>query len=149
MKHFFSTFFLLSLIMQTAFAQVGDSRNYRTLYIFSPDQRNDLYYQLNRRLQSESEEVVERDLVVYRLFPEEGIDPEDGNITSNEVLALREKFKVAPGDFAVILVGKDGYRKMRWDNKVKPLQVVFDKIDAMPMRRREMRERGMDDDGKK
>ena len=50
-----------------------------------------------------------------------------------------------PGrDFEVILVGKDGTEKERWHEPV-PMTEVFGLIDAMPMRRREMRERAEPD----
>ena len=53
---------------------------------------------------------------------------------------LRERFRVAPDAFAVILVGKDGTEKARWPEPVDAAE-VFALIDAMPMRRREI-ERG-------
>jgi hypothetical protein len=43
-------------------------------------------------------------------------------------------------DFQVILVGKDGPEKERWHEPV-PMDRVFQLIDAMPMRQREMRKR--------
>ena len=51
--------------------------------------------------------------------------------------ALRARFGVGTDDFAVILVGKDGGEKARWREPVDPRE-VFARIDAMPMRRREM-----------
>jgi hypothetical protein len=41
----------------------------------------------------------------------------------------------------VILIGKDGGVKLVQEERVS-LQAVFDLIDTMPMRRREMRQRG-------
>ena len=51
--------------------------------------------------------------------------------------ALRERFNVAEGDFAVVLIGKDGAEKMR---ETAPLDTgkLFETIDAMPMRQREI-----------
>lgn len=54
---------------------------------------------------------------------------------------LRERFGVAAGDFVAILVGLDGTEKARWSEPVDPAE-LFALIDAMPMRQREMRERG-------
>ena len=42
--------------------------------------------------------------------------------------------------FAVLLVGKDGGEKNRWTVPVEP-RTVFSLIDAMPMRRAEMKRR--------
>ena len=44
------------------------------------------------------------------------------------------------GTFAAILVGKDGGEKHRSVEPISP-QTLFDLIDAMPMRQREIRSR--------
>ncbi|MEM8878452.1 MAG: DUF4174 domain-containing protein [Pseudomonadota bacterium] len=44
-------------------------------------------------------------------------------------------------DFRATLIGKDGGVKARWDEPVS-LNELYAVIDVMPMRRREMRERG-------
>ncbi len=53
---------------------------------------------------------------------------------------LRRRYDVAPGKFAVLLIGRDGSVKLRsaWPVAVHTL---FDTIDAMPMRQAEMRHR--------
>ena len=51
---------------------------------------------------------------------------------------LREALGVAERGFAVVLVGKDGSVKHVWHDTVDPGR-IFTLIDAMPMRRREMR----------
>ena len=55
--------------------------------------------------------------------------------------ALEERFGLEPvtDRFQAVLVGKDGGVKHRWSAVVEPAE-VFDLIDAMPMRIREMRE---------
>lgn len=68
-------------------------------------------------------ECAERDLLV---LPVDSAD-------------LRTQLDVGPGSTIVLLVGKDGGVKERWDDQVDP-QTVFALIDAMPMRRSEMRE---------
>jgi hypothetical protein len=54
--------------------------------------------------------------------------------------ALRRRFGVTGQDFAAVLVGKDGTAKLRGDAPITA-ERLFETIDAMPMRRREMRER--------
>lgn len=53
-------------------------------------------------------------------------------------VALRQRFGVAPGAFAAILVGKDGGAKLRAETPLAAAQ-LFGEIDGMPMRRNEMR----------
>ena len=52
--------------------------------------------------------------------------------------ALRKTLGVAERGFAVVLVGKDGSVKKVWHEPVEP-KTIFTLIDAMPMRRDEMR----------
>ena len=52
--------------------------------------------------------------------------------------ALRKSLGVMEKGFAVVLVGKDGGVKKVWRDPVDPKQ-IFTVIDAMPMRRDEMR----------
>ena len=59
-------------------------------------------------------------------------------VDTNAVSALRARF--SPDGFTVILVGLDGGEKAR-ENRVVPGNVFEDRIDAMPMRRREMERR--------
>ena len=52
---------------------------------------------------------------------------------------LRQRYRVTGDNFAAILVGKDGTEKLRHDEAISAAK-LFQTIDAMPMRRREMRE---------
>ena len=51
---------------------------------------------------------------------------------------LGKKFKVKPGQFTVLLIGKDGGEKHRSNQPVSAAE-FFAMIDAMPMRQQEMR----------
>ena len=51
---------------------------------------------------------------------------------------LRKSLGVSERGFAVVLVGKDGGVKKVWRDPVDP-KSIFTIIDAMPMRRQEMR----------
>jgi hypothetical protein len=62
-------------------------------------------------------------------------------LTDAAVRRLQERFDVPSDAFRVILVGKDGTEKRRETEPVAA-RVLFDQIDAMPMRQREMREDG-------
>ena len=52
---------------------------------------------------------------------------------------LRGRFGVTGNSFAAILVGKDGTEKLRRDAPISAPK-LFETIDAMPMRQREMRD---------
>lgn len=55
------------------------------------------------------------------------------------VRQLQEEFEIDPADFVIILVGKDGGVKLRQE-EYTPMGDIFDLIDSMPMRQREMKE---------
>ena len=57
---------------------------------------------------------------------------------ANPGSALRKSLGVGERGFAVVLVGKDGTVKKVWRDPVDPKQ-IFTVIDAMPMRKDEMR----------
>jgi Domain of unknown function (DUF4174) len=60
--------------------------------------------------------------------------------TGAEARALRARLALPADRFRAVLVGKDGGAKLTADAPVAP-QTLFATIDAMPMRRAEMRER--------
>jgi len=146
----FSIIFLLFLGPPTfheAFSQGGglmDLNVYRwknrLLIVFSPYQEDSDYQAFMKEVQNERNGLIDRDILVFEIF-EKG-QSRSGNSPLKKDLAdfLRERFSVKQGSFLVILVGKDGEEKIRWQ-KVN-LTEIFAVIDGMPMRQREMREQG-------
>ena len=58
-------------------------------------------------------------------------------VTGKTAAGLRERYGIEPGQFAVILIGKDGGEKYRL-YEVPELDGIFALIDGMPMRQNEM-----------
>jgi hypothetical protein len=113
----------------------------RLLLVFAPSETDSSYQDLQCRIHTRGEELAERDLVVFRLF-EDGSGSVDGKpVAKDRVRSLRSRFAPRPGALTLVLVGKDGGEKLRQVDGFE-LQEVLDRIDAMPMRQREMRERG-------
>ena len=112
----------------------------RPLFIFAPSTDTDSYREQESRLKGREEGLEDRDMLVFRVVSEGQSRMDDRELTEADETYLRERFDVGPDEFAVILVGKDGTEKMR---RGAPVEVdeVFDRIDAMPMRRREMKQR--------
>ena len=81
-----------------------------------------------RLLQDHGAAFRDRDLLALDFF-------EDGTAEG-----ARRKFGVERGTFAAVLVGKDGTEKHRSAAPLRPRDLL-ERIDAMPMRRREMREK--------
>ncbi len=81
-------------------------------------------------LQKAGAGLRERDMI---LIPVSGRQHED----------LRRRYHVAGGAFAILLIGKDGGVKLRSTGSVSPAE-LFQLVDAMPMRKEEMRRRHSD-----
>ena len=80
----------------------------------------------------------ERDLVVIRVV---GGEAKDDRGRSLDAAAVRHAAGLEAGRFGAALVGKDGGVKMRRHTAI-PIAELFSTIDAMPMRRQEMKRGG-------
>ena len=111
----------------------------RLLLVFAPSVKSPPYETQMQLFDPEEAGFNDRDLVLFRVLDEGESYAGDESLSRADADRLRERFEIAPGDFSVILVGKDGGEKRRDDTPVKT-SAIFDEIDAMPMRQREMRE---------
>ena len=131
---------LVNADLSAAVALEAHRWEHRLLLVFSP-RADDLRVQaLGDQLEAHACKLTDRDLVVGRLpifgdaiLGEERLAPETA-------ARIRNRFKVDFGDFAVVLVGKDGYEKLR-SFEVPDMKAMFALIDGMPMRQSEMRTR--------
>ncbi|ETX13855.1 hypothetical protein OCH239_06580 [Roseivivax halodurans JCM 10272] len=98
--------------------------NARPVLVFAPAPGHADYDRQMDILRNAEGGLAERDIVVL-------------GDTARATTALRKSF--APENFLVVLIGKDGGVKL---SRTEPISadMLFDTIDAMPMRRREMRE---------
>ena len=133
------------VLMATSPALSMDLEKYqwenRLLLVFSPSSSDAEFVTFNRQMNETSAGVAERDLVVFRVFEVEDSRVADRPLSAADAEELRRRFRVASGRFRVVLIGKDGGVKMTRNGETE-LQEIFNRIDAMPMRRREMREKG-------
>ena len=137
----------------TAMATPADSIDFRVenhrwehrlVFVFAPDDTSEAVVRQDEAFAGHDAGFRERDLLLltvtgsdrgtYRPIPSAGPQP----LTEAAARRLRERFDVAPDAFRVVLMGKDGTEKRR-DAEPVPARSLFDTIDAMPMRQREMR----------
>ena len=110
----------------------------RPVLVFASSPDEPTYRDQHQRFEDAQDGLHDREIVLYRVFDEgESLGPE-GPISSAEARQLRERFG-PDGAFTVVLVGKDTTEKLR-QRDVLSTQELFETIDAMPMRQREMRE---------
>lgn len=115
----------------------------RPLLVFAPASDQAAYRSQLQRIRAEEAGFRERDMVLISVLQEGGSARDGEPLSAAAAATLRRRYRVAPGDFAVILVGKDGGAKERWAEPAG-MEEVFRTIDGMPMRRQEMRRRGDD-----
>jgi len=109
----------------------------RPLLIFAPRPDDpQLEIQL-RRLQAGAAALAEREVVTVAL-PYRAPATTAAMLGDAEAEAARQRFGVTPGDFLVVLLGKDGEEKLRSSHPLS-LERLERTIDAMPMRQEEMR----------
>lgn len=106
--------------------------NPRRFLIFAPSDADERYRRQRSLLQGPGPGLEERDLEIIPLLEKDG-----------DTARAREDAGIDSGDFAAVLIGRDGGVKLRSDEPVTP-EDLFQLMDSMPMRRREMRERERD-----
>ncbi len=113
----------------------------RVVLVFDQSLDTALLQKQRQRLKQEQAGCVERDLIVAYLSPDGADTLVERTIPVEEAAQRRAALHMPSGQFQVVLIGKDGGVKRRWDAPVAPRD-LFEVIDAMPMRQQEMRQRG-------
>lgn len=103
--------------------------NSRVLLLFAPDANDHQLIQHKQMLGNQLAGLKDRDLKIFEITGHSGTDEQ-----------LRDKFHVKADSFAVVLIGKDGSKKLKHSEPTDPNN-VFKFIDSMPMRKDEMRQR--------
>ncbi len=113
---------------------------HRLLLIFAPHVTDTRLTAFEERMGARHEDMQDRDLLIFRILETGPSGRPGAPMTSGDAEALRRRYKAPQGRFTVILIGKDGGVKLVQEEQVS-LQAIFDLIDTMPMRRREMRQK--------
>jgi hypothetical protein len=122
-----------------AAAMSGYKWKYRPLVVFAPTAGHPALAQQRAIVAGLRPAFQDRNIVVVMVVGDtvgSDLGPSPGMGAS----ALRSRFGVAPGAFRAILVGKDGGVKLSSGAAI-PAQTLFSTIDAMPMRKEEMKRR--------
>ncbi len=104
----------------------------RVLLVFAPDEKDVACVAQGKLWQGEKAGFAERQLVVVPVLA-------DAKTAAGDTpAALAKKYGVDPKAFAVVLLGKDGHDAYRAPKPVEA-ETLYEVIDAMPMRRAEMK----------
>ena len=104
----------------------AQSKNKRRVLLFADTENNATLIQQKKILQSDEAGCLDRDIVVETFV----LDKTDQSFL--------KKYSIKPVPFTFLLIGKDGHVALRTFKTVQNTQ-LFGQIDAMPMRRDEMR----------
>ena len=149
-----STLYLLAIILlgtMNTYAQTfsldAHRWKHRVLLVFAASDQDPRLEQQRTLFAREDAAFQERDLLLLELVGTEqgairrfGQQETTQSMSADAVEQMRDRFTVPLDTFAVVLIGKDGTEKVRFEAPAKP-QAVYERIDAMPMRQREMKER--------
>lgn len=129
----------LALLATAAQAMSNYRWKKRPLVVFAESDANALLAEQRRIVAHNRTGLNKRDVVVVWIVGR-NISTELGPLPSSNATALRARFDVGDAEFRAILVGKDSGEKL---SSSKPIDAdtLFSTIDAMPMRREEMRRR--------
>ncbi len=126
---------LVAFLLPLMVLAEGDLSQYhnknRVLLIFAPGKSDPHWQKQNALLQNSAAAFQDRDLVRLDDLETEGVHG----------AGLRTRYGVKPGQFRVLLIGKDGHVASGGPTPIN-LDALTSQIDRMPMRREEMRRRG-------
>lgn len=109
---------------------------HRPVVVFAPSDEAPAYRRQNELFSSHRARLAEREISLYRVFREGTSRGPTGDLSDAAERRLRRRFE--PGDgLTVVLVGLDTTEKLRTDG-VLEAEKLFETIDAMPIRQREM-----------
>jgi len=112
----------------------------RVLVVSGPAQDQQKVQDQLEAVSATREAFEERDMVLVVLRNDAASTAGDRFLTGEEVDTVREALDMPPEAFALRLVGKDGTVKLSRGEAV-PMTEIYELIDSMPMRQREMEQR--------
>jgi hypothetical protein len=142
MKYLISSFLIIFCI-NTSFAQWEKLDDFkwkkRLLIIYTNEYTQALLESQIQNIKGELKEYQERDLLVLILEEESVNILDDNHSHSLDYLKVMNRLNISSEDgYQNLLIGKDGGIKLRKENLISNKE-LFNIIDAMPMRKREMK----------
>ncbi|MFE4108240.1 DUF4174 domain-containing protein [Almyronema epifaneia] len=109
----------------------------RLLLVFAPASSSEDYQRQKTLLADCSQALKARDLLIVEVFVTDTSTLDGQPLSAEDAARLGVRFAVAPKEFAVLLIGKDGTVKRRDRQPIQPSD-LFSTIDAMPLRQHEL-----------
>jgi Domain of unknown function (DUF4174) len=109
--------------------------NFRPLLLFAAKPNSPQLLIELRNLRDASSSLAARNVLVLAV-PYNAPAPTTMALTPAEALQARRRFRIAPADFTILLLGKDGEEKLR-SHKSLTIEQLDRLIDALPTRQQE------------
>jgi len=110
----------------------------RLLLLFAPHRDHPFFFNLHQKIMNRKVEAEDRDLVVFEILESGSSTVNSNDLDPQTALTLRAKYNIQQGEFAIILIGKDGGVKLNRREQTE-IEDIFGLIDSMPMRQQEIR----------
>lgn len=101
----------------------------RILLLFSPSKDNTQYQKQLQILLDNRQRLMKREVALYKLYKEEGLNPENKYLATAHVLKLRDQFGIEENEFAFLYVGMDANVKMK-RNEVTSIETLLTVLDT-------------------
>ena len=117
----------------------------RLIVLFTPSTGHPAYQAQLESLEKQTPGLRDRDLRILHAAKTETVNVAGHQqrlhrvFTGEQITKLYANYEIDSASFVLLLIGKDGTVKMRRTGHVAPGE-IFERIDQMPMRRREMQE---------
>jgi len=109
----------------------------RVLLVFAPGRSDNNFLQQRKMVQSNGAGFIDRDMVIIEIVGDRVFTQKYPLKFRYLASSYRANFGVSEREFRTFLVGKDGHIKYKSSLASDPCH-LFDLIDSMPMRRREI-----------
>jgi hypothetical protein len=115
---------------------------YRPLLVFAPTAADPRLARQQAWLDQAADDMMDRNVLYLPVVPSAKdfrapLDAPYALLNGPELTSLRRRFHIAPGAFAVVLLGEDGGAKLHSSGPV-PIAKLNALIDSMPTRKQEM-----------
>jgi NADH dehydrogenase [ubiquinone] 1 alpha subcomplex assembly factor 1 len=112
----------------------------RVLLVSAPARTDENLVEVQADIAATRDEFEDRDLVLVILLDEGASTAGDTGISAPDAASARDDMAIERGRFALRLIGKDGSVKFSRKSAVA-MSEIYEVVDAMPMRQREMSDR--------
>ncbi|MGB3775086.1 MAG: DUF4174 domain-containing protein [Leeuwenhoekiella sp.] len=137
----FSSLALFLFAMHAAAQQDFSKYKWRNrILLFSATSlKDDTFTQQYKLFLDNQKKLDDRNLILFTLIKGRIYDKELNAVSNYDISALRKKYDLPPSFNGLVLIGKDGGTKLKKNYNIDP-RLIFESIDQMPMRQKEMRE---------